>query len=65
MFGATKAQRLFFFNVGLVMWIGNYMTGFDQVHWVSYLMPGFLWLAALTGFCPGMLVSNWIFRQRD
>jgi len=59
---ANRGELLF--NGGLVMWIGIYLTGFEQVHWVSYLMPRFLWFAALTAFCPGLVVSNWIFRER-
>lgn len=64
MFSASKAQRFFFFNVGLVMWLGIYLTGFDEVHWLSFVMPSFLWFAALSGFCPGLLVSNWLFKER-
>ena len=58
MFGASKAQRLFFFNGFLVSMTGITLTGITDVHWFSYVLPmGFLF-AAMTGFCLGMFMSS-------
>lgn len=58
MFNASKTIRLFLFNLSVFFLISIWLTGFDRVHWFSYVVLAFLWLAAATGFCPGLLVSR-------
>ena len=58
MFNATRTQRLFFFNLANFTLLGIWLTGFDQVHWFSYVIPAALYFAAATGFCLGLLVSG-------
>lgn len=62
MFGASNTVRLFFLNVAVVSLIGVWLTGFDVVHWFVYVLPAFLIIAAITGFCPGMMVSGKILK---
>ena len=58
MFGASVRQRLFFFEGFLISMAGIWLTGFSEVHWFMYVMPvGFL-VAASTGFCLGMAMTN-------
>jgi len=59
-----SALRLFLLSVGLVIWLGIWLTGFDQVHWVLYIPAGFLVIAAITGICPGMFLSRMIFFKK-
>ena len=58
MFNASNTVRVFLFNLSIISMIGIGLSGFDQVHWFSYVLPGFLTFAAVTGFCPGLLVSK-------
>jgi len=58
MFGVSNTVRLFFLNVAVVSLIGTWLTGFDVVHWFAYVLPAVLVIAAITGFCPGMIVSG-------
>ena len=58
MFGASKTQRIFFFNAFLVSITGVWLTGFSNVHWFAYVLPAGLLFAALTGFCLGMFMSG-------
>ena len=58
MFNATRTQRLFFFNLASFSLLGIWLSGFDQVHWFSYVIPAALYFAAATGFCLGRLVSG-------
>ena len=58
MFNATKIQRLFFFNIASFIVLGIWLTGFDTVHWFSYVVPAALYFAATTGFCLGFVVSG-------
>ena len=62
MFGASKAMRLLFFDVTVFILIGLWLTGFDKVHWFSYVVPAFLLMAATTGFCPGLIVSGKVLK---
>lgn len=55
------AMRFFFLVVGSILWLGIWLTGFATVHWLLYLPPVFLYFAAATGICPGMIVSRLIF----
>jgi len=58
MFGASKTQRIFFFNGFLVSITGILLTGYSDVHWFSYVLPAGFLFAALTGFCLGMFMSG-------
>ena len=58
MFGASKTQRLFFFEGFLISMTGIWLTGFTQVHWFMYVIPvGFL-IAAVSGFCLGYFLTS-------
>lgn len=39
-----------------IIMIGIWLTGFDKVHWLLYVPPGFLLFAAVTGICPGLII---------
>lgn len=58
MFNANRVQRVFFFNIAILSLIGLWLTGFDKVHWFTYIIPGVLLFAAATGFCLGFVVSK-------
>lgn len=55
---ASKAMRLFLFNASVLMLVGLWLTGFDQVHWFAYLAPGFFLVAAASGICPGLMMTQ-------
>ena len=59
-----KSMRFFFWGAGSVIWLGIYLTGFDVVHWVSYLPAVFFIFAAVTGICPGIIFSKMIFKDK-
>ena len=59
-FKASASVRLFLLIVGLVIWGGIALTGFSVVHWLLYLPAVFLVFAAVTGFCPGMMIARWL-----
>ena len=58
MFNASKVQRLFFFNLSSFILLGFWLTGFDKVHWFSWVIPAALYFAAFSGFCLGLFVSE-------
>jgi len=58
-----SATKAFFLFVGLVLWTGIWLTGFDNVHWILYLPATFFLISALTGICPGMLLFKELFRD--
>ena len=58
MFNASRVQRVFFFNMAVISLIGLWLTGFDKVHWFTYVIPGGLLFAAATGLCLGFIVSR-------
>ena len=62
-FKASPSVRLFLFVVGSVIWGGIALTGFNAVHWLLYVPAIFLVLAAVTGFCPGMIITRWLLRE--
>ncbi len=55
---ASKAMRFFFFNTAVVILIGIWLTGFDQVHWFLYTVPVFDLFAAAFGICPGLIMAQ-------
>lgn len=58
MFGASKTQRLFFFEGFLVSMTGIALTGFTEVHWFSYVLPAGFLIASLSGFCLGVFLTG-------
>lgn len=58
MFNASKTQRLFMFNLATFCLLAIWLTGFDKVHWFSYVIPAALYFAAASGFCLGLLVAG-------
>ena len=58
MFTAPPAVRLFLFMLALVSMTSVWLTGFNTVHWFAYVLPGFLTFAALSGLCPGLMISK-------
>jgi hypothetical protein len=65
MFTASAPIRIFFILPVIVIMLGNYLTGFDQVHWVSYFVPAFFAFAAVTGFCPGLIITTKLFGKKE
>jgi hypothetical protein len=65
MTGMSKAQRFFFLVSGSLLWLGIGLTGFGTAHWLLYLPAGFFLFAAVTGICPGLILSRRLFPDRD
>jgi len=59
----SHAMRFFFFVVGSVLWLGIGLTGFTTVHWLLYLPAVFFYFAAITGICPGLILSRQAFPE--
>ncbi len=60
----NRSMRLFVFLVGSVIWLGIWLTGFTTVHWLLYFPPIFFYFAAITGICPGMIISRLILGDK-
>lgn len=58
MFKASNTVRLFFINVASVVMLDLWLTGFEVVHWFAYVLPAALLIAAIFGFCPGLIISG-------
>jgi len=56
---STKA---FFLFVGLLLWLGIWLTGLEVVHWILYLPATFFLFSAITGICPGMIFFKGLFK---
>jgi len=63
-FHSGPAARLFFLVVSLNIGLGIWLTGFGVAHWWLYVPGGFLLFAAVTGFCPGMGITRWLFKEK-
>lgn len=62
-FKSSPAVRLFFMVVSLNIWLGIWLTGFGVAHWWLYIPAVFLLIAAVTGFCPGMILSRRLLKE--
>lgn len=63
-FQSSPAARLFFLIMSLTIWLGIWLTGFGIAHWWLYVPPSFLLFAAVTGFCPGMMLTRALFKEK-
>ena len=50
------AQRMLFLTVASLLGTGVWLTGWDQVHWILYVLTVMLVFAGVTGICPGLLL---------
>ncbi len=50
------AQRVFFLVLALIIYLGIFLTGYNNVHWFAYVPVALLLFAFLTGFCPGLKI---------
>lgn len=58
-----RAMRFFFLVVATVLWVGIWLTGFGTVHWILFIPAVFFVFAAVTGICPGIIISNRLFKD--
>lgn len=52
---ASKAMRVWFAFFAIVIWLGIYLTGFSNIHWLLYIPPAGFTFAAITGICPSQI----------
>lgn len=50
------ALRMLFLSTACVILLGIWLTGFDKVHWFSFVPVVFLTFAGMTGICPGTMI---------
>jgi len=50
------AVRMQFLLLAVVILVGLWLTGFDQVHWFAWVPVVLLVFAGVTGICPGMMI---------
>lgn len=60
----SKALRMQFLFIGLVICLGIWLTGINAVHWVLFIPAFFLIFAGTSGICPGLIVQKIIFREK-
>ncbi|MBC8215292.1 MAG: hypothetical protein H8E64_02125 [Candidatus Marinimicrobia bacterium] len=60
----AKDKRFFFLVSGLIIWIGIWFTGFETVHWLLYVPAVTFIVAVISGYCPGLIISKLIFKDR-
>ena len=59
-----KPMRFFFLFAGSMIGLGIWLTGFSVAHWLLYIPVVFFLFAALTGICPGIIISNLLFGEK-
>jgi apolipoprotein N-acyltransferase len=64
-FKSPFPMRIFFLTLSSFLWLGIGLNGFSQASWAIYVPASTLLFAAATGFCPGLITSNFLFRSRS
>ena len=59
------SMKVFFFFIGIIMWTGIWLTGFNEAHWILYLPASFFLFSAITGICPGLILFGEIFKDKQ
>ncbi len=61
-----SAIRMLFIVMAVLIGVGIWLTGYQNVHWFLYLPPAALLFAGITGICPGYMVFKKIgFKGQD
>jgi ABC-type polysaccharide/polyol phosphate export permease len=53
-----SAIRMLFIVMAVVIGVGIWLSGYDQVHWLLYIPPVALLFAGITGICPGYMLFS-------
>lgn len=61
----SRAMRFFFTVSATVIWLGILLTGLDVARWLLFIPAIFFPFAAVTGICPGLIISRRLFPERD
>lgn len=59
----SKALRMTFLLIGMIIFLGMWLTGLNAVHWLLYLPAIFLMFAGITGICPSLILNKIIFKE--
>lgn len=60
----SPSMRFFFLFAGSVILTGIWLTGYATVHWLLFAPVIFFYFAALTGICPGIIISRLLFGEK-
>ena len=60
---SSAEMRIFFAFAGTMLWLGIAHTGFELTSPLIYFPATFFAFAAITGLCPGIIISKWIVRR--
>lgn len=60
----SKALRLQFLFTGVIISLGIWLTGINNVHWLLFLPAGFLTFAGISGICPGLIFNKLLFKEK-
>jgi hypothetical protein len=61
---ASNAMRAWFVFFAGIIWVGIYLTGFSNVHWLLYIPPAGMTFAAITGICPSQIAIFKMFEKQ-
>lgn len=50
--------RSVFILLSVLIWLGIYLTGFGNIHWLLYLPAAITAFAGITGICPGAIIAG-------
>ena len=64
LFIAPAWLRAFLLFGGIVLWLGIWDTGLRTVSWILYIPAVMFVFAAVTGICPGMILTRMVFGRK-
>ena len=61
---AGNPIRVFLMNSVIVLSVGIWLSGYEQVHWFLYVIPIIFALSALFGICPGINLWRILLKEK-
>ena len=58
---ASISMPIWFAFVGVILWVGIYLTGFSTVNWLLYLPAAGFTFSAVTGICLSLMAISKMF----
>ena len=62
---SSKSMRVWFALMAILLWIGIFLTGFSNLHWIILVPAIGLTIAATTGVCLSMALINKVFGEKE
>lgn len=62
---ASSGMRVWFLLMAVILWLGIWLTGFGETHWLLYIPAIAFVFAGVSGICPSQMLVFGMFKKDE